>query len=146
MILTAVGARYMALTLCYSTALHNTPGLGIIGLPSKNTDVAPLIKGPYTMKLCPTTHPMSLAENQTSPLFISKIFFIVQLRATTVPPVSLTTPFGAPVVPDVSIKGNNLRFSHTKNVERMCSFNWCAFRNIFFFVHEFLIVKIFIMS
>lgn len=50
---------------------------------------------------------MSLAENHTSPRLMSKMLFIVQLRATTVPPVSLTIPLGAPVVPDVS-KGKAL--------------------------------------
>jgi len=32
-----------------------------------------------------------------------KMFFIVQFNATAVPPVSLTIPLGAPVVPEVSI-------------------------------------------
>lgn len=58
------------------------------------------------MKLWPTTHPISLPENQTSPLSISKMFFIVHLNATQVPPTSLTVPFGAPVVPEVSINLN----------------------------------------
>ena len=74
----------------------------MIGLPSNIIEVAPLIKGPYTMNECPTTQPMSLEEKKTSPLCILKIFFIVQLSATAVPPVSLTIPLGAPVVPDVS--------------------------------------------
>jgi hypothetical protein len=75
----------------------------MIGFPSNRIVVAPLINGPYTMNECPTTHPISLPAKYTSPLLILKIFFNVQFNATTVPPVSLTIPFGYPVVPDVSI-------------------------------------------
>ena len=64
------------------------PASGITGFPSKKTQDAPLIKGPYTM-------------NEWLPRCTLKTFSIEKFNATTVPPVSLTIPFGAPVVPEV---------------------------------------------
>jgi hypothetical protein len=67
---------------------------------------------------------MSLPENHISPLLISKTFYMVQFKATTVPPVSLTIPLGVPVVPEVSIKiVFPSEFSLTKDVEWMIRFD-----------------------
>jgi len=44
---------------------------------------------------------MSLDDQKTSPGFISKIQRIADFRAVAYPPVSLTIPFGEPVVPEV---------------------------------------------
>ena len=81
--------------------LHQMPGSGRTGYPSYTMDVIPYIKGAYTVYECPTTHPMSDAVNIVSPGFDAKTCFIDTASATACPPVSLCTPFGVPVVPEV---------------------------------------------
>ena len=49
----------------------------------------------------PTTHPMSEAAQKTSPGPTPYRFFIDHDKATAWPPLSRTTPFGLPVVPEV---------------------------------------------
>lgn len=49
--LTAVGAQYKLVTEYSSQTLQTTPAFGVTGLPSKNNEFAPLIRGPYTIKL-----------------------------------------------------------------------------------------------
>ena len=49
----------------------------------------------------PYTQPTSEADQKVSPGWTPNSFCMVHLRATMWPPLSRTTPFGCPVVPDV---------------------------------------------
>ena len=49
----------------------------------------------------PTTQPMSEAAQKHSPAPMPYTAFIDHLSATAWPPLSCTTPFGIPVVPEV---------------------------------------------
>ena len=101
MILNPVGAIYKVFVLYFSHSSQTLPAFGVIGLPSKKTEDPQRSKGPYTMKEWPTTQPISLMLCIVSPFWMLKTEFKQKSRLTQVPPVSLTTPFGVPVVPDV---------------------------------------------
>jgi hypothetical protein len=72
------------------------------------------------------------------------MFFIVQLSATTVPPVSLTIPLGAPVVPDVS-KSLISSLTLTKDVERMISFYRYTLSYVLLLLHELIVVIVYLV-
>ena len=64
----AVGAVKSTLTLFRSMIRQKVPASGVpTGLPSNMTVVAPTSSGAYSMYECPTTQPMSEAQNMTSP-------------------------------------------------------------------------------
>jgi hypothetical protein len=91
--------------LCSATTRQNVPASGVpTGLPSNKTVVAPTKSGAYKMYECPTTQPMSEAQNIVSPgPWISNRYLMDKLSPTACPPASRTTPFGSPVVPVSSV-------------------------------------------
>ena len=99
--LRAVGAVLSTLTLCSSIILQNVLASGVpMGFPSKRTEVAPASSGAYTMYECPTTHPISEAQNITFPRpWIPNKYLIERFKPTACPPASRRTPFGKPIVP-----------------------------------------------
>src|SRR5688572_301083 len=62
-----VGEENIVRTPYCSQMRHHTPGSGLVGNPSYNTDVAPAISGPYTLYEWPTAQPTSEVENITCP-------------------------------------------------------------------------------
>src|SRR5262249_16971081 len=98
----AVGAVNSVFTPWSAMTRQNAPGSGVpTGLPSYSTVVQPVSSGAYTMYECPTTHPTSLAAQNTSPGPVSKMLGIDHPSATAWPPWSRSTPFGRAVVPEV---------------------------------------------